>query len=187
MINLNTFKSEKGITLIEILAVVIVMGILTLMAVPSLSKFTRDMKMKSASRAIAANFRLARSSAITQNVNHFVRIDLDNNTVQVMWNDGTNDILVGKTWLCPASLDIYDIRTPSTNVSTGVYDLTFTPKGSAITISLHLERVNAGLSRSASAPIEERAKCSTIYVAGSTGHIQVYSYGLNSPWATTTI
>lgn len=181
------FRSEKGITLIEILAVVIVMGILTLLAVPSLSKFTRDMKMNSASRAIASNFRVARSLSITQNINHFVRIDLDNNTVAVMWNNGATDILVGKVWRCPASLDIYDIRTSSSNISSGIYNLTFTPKGSAVTLSLHLERRNAGLTRSASAPPEERAKCSTIYVAGTTGHIQVYSYGINAPWATTTI
>lgn len=178
-------KSQKGITLIEILAVVVVMGILTLLAVPSLSKFTRDMKMKSSARAVASNLRLARSLAITQNMNHFARIDLDNNTISIMWNDGASDILVGKVWRCPASLDIYDIRNSSANVTTGTYDIIFTPKGSASTMSLHLEKRNVSITRSTSASSEERAKCSTIHVAGTTGHVQVYSYGLYAPWSDT--
>lgn len=182
---IKKLKNKKGITLIEILAVVVVMGILTLLAVPSLSKFTRDMKMKSSARAIASNLRLARSLAITQNVNHFARIDLDANTISIMWNNGASDILVGKVWRCPASLDIYDIRNSSTNVTTGVYNLTFTPKGSATTMSLHLEKRNVAITRNTSASPEERAKCSTIHVAGTTGHVQVYSYGLNAPWSST--
>jgi len=76
-------KSNKGFTILEVMTVVIVIGILTALAVPTFDEAVKKIRFKSASNTIMANLRMARSHAISKKVQHGVGFDSDNNVISV--------------------------------------------------------------------------------------------------------
>lgn len=65
-------RKRAGITLIELVVVVAIVGALALAAVPQMLSWGDDQRVKSAARAIADSFLLARSEAIRTGNNHMV-------------------------------------------------------------------------------------------------------------------
>jgi type IV fimbrial biogenesis protein FimT len=56
---------ERGFTIIELMIVVAIMGGLTAIATPSMSRWLTSIRMESATREIASTLQLARVKAIT--------------------------------------------------------------------------------------------------------------------------
>ncbi|MDF1545315.1 MAG: GspH/FimT family pseudopilin [bacterium] len=59
-------RSHSGITLMELLSTVVIIGIVSGMAVPRFQKAIERVKMKSADRQMKSSLRLARSLAVTE-------------------------------------------------------------------------------------------------------------------------
>ncbi|MFC2140459.1 Tfp pilus assembly protein FimT/FimU [Candidatus Auribacterota bacterium] len=182
-------KNISGISLVEILTVIVIMSLLSLLAAPMLSRFTRNLKLKNSAKILAATIRLGRTLAVTKNTNYLVRFQLDSNSknediVSIIRESDSQ--LYGKIWKTPTSIDIRDIN----NTTTGIIDILCTPKGTCystlgVSCSIHLEKTDlASINRSSSDP-EERVKCNTLVVSSATGHITIYPYGKNNPWLTT--
>ncbi len=76
-------RALRGFTLIEMMIVVAIAAVLSAMAAPAMSQWRADQQLRSAGRAIAGAFTLARSEAIRTGSFHIVFFQLDalNNTL----------------------------------------------------------------------------------------------------------
>ncbi len=68
---------QKGITLIELMITVVIIGIVAAMAVPRFEKAFERIKFRSTNREITSSLRLARSYAVSTKEQHGVYFDSD--------------------------------------------------------------------------------------------------------------
>ena len=83
---LSGVNRQKGFTLVEVIVVVIVIGILTSIAIPTYLKWIPGIRLKSAARDLYSNMQLARIQALKDNVTVPVRFETGGD------NDPSNDI-----------------------------------------------------------------------------------------------
>ena len=74
---------ERGFTSTELMIVVAIMGSVTAVATPSISRWLTSIRMESATREIASTLQLARVKAITQNTSISIHFDTAANTYQM--------------------------------------------------------------------------------------------------------
>jgi type IV fimbrial biogenesis protein FimT len=81
---------EKGFTITELMIVIAIMGVLTAVATPNMSRWLTSIRMASATREIASTLQLARVKAITKNTNVRINFDTTANTYQMQQRDSVN-------------------------------------------------------------------------------------------------
>ena len=121
---MKTIKCKKGVTIMEMLVVLVIIGMLSVIAMPTFFGFTKNSRLRGASRLITSALRNARSYAITQRINYTVAIYLTDNAVSIYETpDNVKKINVSE----PA---VIDIRSPqSIPGSLGYREFTFRPDG----------------------------------------------------------
>jgi len=72
---INKFKSKRGITLLELMATVVIIGILSSIAAPSFERSYDRIKFRGKTKDIVSLMRLARSEAITKKAPYGVHFD----------------------------------------------------------------------------------------------------------------
>lgn len=82
--------SKKGITLIELLTVIIIIGIVSAMAVPRFDNVVTKIRHKSAVRDVLGKMRMARSYAISRGVRYGVYIN-PAGKYYITFRDSSND------------------------------------------------------------------------------------------------
>jgi general secretion pathway protein H len=78
-----TTIGERGVTLLELLIVLMLMGLIVGIAMPTFGGGVSSSALKSATREVAAGLRLARDQAIAQRVESLLELDLDGRTFRV--------------------------------------------------------------------------------------------------------
>jgi len=73
-------RSKDGFTLIEVLLVMLIVGLITAVAVPSMREMFSDVGIESAARDIATTLRYAHERAILDGKRYRMRLDLDADT-----------------------------------------------------------------------------------------------------------
>jgi prepilin-type N-terminal cleavage/methylation domain-containing protein len=73
-------KNQRGFSLTEMMVVVAILGIMGLIAVPSLVTALPGYRLKGSARDLCSNMRRARSLAVKQNHNVTIQFNHDNNT-----------------------------------------------------------------------------------------------------------
>ena len=81
--NAPTIKNEKGFNLIELMAALAVVGILTAVVVPSYRDFYAGSMVKEASVELMMEMKLLRTMAIREGQSYTVLFDLTNNTYSI--------------------------------------------------------------------------------------------------------
>jgi type II secretion system protein H len=71
----RSFRSKAGFTLIEVLMVMIIMGIMLAIALPSFMGWRENLKYRETAREVASMLREAKSRAITNNQEQQVQFD----------------------------------------------------------------------------------------------------------------
>lgn len=90
MLIVVTMLSQRGITLIELLIVIAIIGILALIGVPEINRFIADSKVRSCATDLIQNMRLARAMAIKENREYLIVFDTANQRY-MMGFDGDSD------------------------------------------------------------------------------------------------
>ncbi len=79
-------RSTRGITLMELMSTVVIIGIVAAMAVPRFTKAFERIHFRSANRELVTSVRLARSNAITEKAPYGVYFDVNRQMV-VLFKD----------------------------------------------------------------------------------------------------
>ena len=83
--------NKKGITLIELLTVVVLIGIMAALAVPNFDNYVTKIKHKSTVRDILRQMRMARSYAISRAGRYGVKINVYPTKYYILFRDMDND------------------------------------------------------------------------------------------------
>jgi type II secretion system protein H len=90
-------KRSRGLTLIEILVVLAIIGLVTAIALPMVAG-TSNAEMRSAARQLASGLRLARSEAVSQRRETFLVIDLAGRRFKVDRDAREHPLPRRRTW-----------------------------------------------------------------------------------------
>ena len=117
--------SKKGVTVMEMLVVLVIIGMLSLMAMPTFFAFTKNARLKGAARMISSSLRNARSYAITQRAIYTVDISLSDNSFLMI------ETITAVKRIYASDTGIIDIRNYDGTSPTGIGTITFNPDGTA--------------------------------------------------------
>jgi Tfp pilus assembly protein FimT len=161
-------NNNKGITILEIMIMLVILGITTTLAVPRFGQVIDKLKLKTTARDMVSSLRLARSHAVSQRSQFGVYFDLESNQY-VLFKDLAN----------PGSFT-YDAGSDSDMVTTSLpgntsfgwssfpnFTVIFKPDGSASSsglVELHSVSEEEGYSG-----------YFTVDVLGSTGRVKLIS------------
>ncbi|MBK9161409.1 MAG: GspH/FimT family pseudopilin [Nitrosomonadales bacterium] len=94
-------RKQRGVTMIELLIAIVIMGLLMTMGMPAFNLWTQNIQTRGAAESILNGLQLARTEAVRRNTN--VRLDLTDATGVVSWTVGC----VTVTADCPANIQSY--------------------------------------------------------------------------------
>ena len=72
----SSLRAHRGVTLLELLIVLMLMGLIAALVIPTFGSGASTTELKSAARQLAAGLRAARSQAIAQRAESFLVLDL---------------------------------------------------------------------------------------------------------------
>ncbi len=79
--NYKKLKSFRGITMIEMMITVVIIGIVAAMAAPSFERSIQHIKFKSQTKDVISTLRMIRSNAITEKAQYGVNFDFDKKVI----------------------------------------------------------------------------------------------------------
>jgi len=163
---MNRRLNQKGLTVLELAIVAVVVGIISMLAIPQFGKVMERLKLKTAGRDVVSALRLARSSAVSQKDQFGVYFDYNSNQY-VLFHDlanpssftydvGSDSVIVTKD--LPGNVNLGYISFPNLTV-------VFKPNGSAQASGQATLYSYGG----------EHYGAMTIDVLGSTGRVKLIS------------
>jgi general secretion pathway protein H len=117
----SAVRDAKGVTLLELLIVLMLMGIVAALTVPAFRGGVSNTQLKSAAREIAAGLRLARGQAIAQKTEAILELDVTARAFRVLPDPRVHSL--------PTGIDIKLFTAASDLVSDRVGAIRFYPDG----------------------------------------------------------
>jgi MSHA pilin protein MshC len=75
------FNTRRGITLVELMSIVVIIGVVSAMAIPRFGRTINRLRFRNSARQMVSNLRLARSNAITHKQQVGVNFDPNGETM----------------------------------------------------------------------------------------------------------
>lgn len=118
---MQRWRRAPGFTLLELLIVLMLMGLIAAMTVPSFSGGVSTTQLRSAAREVAAGLRLARDQAIAQRADAVLELDLTARAFRVLPDPRLHAL--------PSGIDVKLFTAQSDLVSDRVGAIRFYPDG----------------------------------------------------------
>lgn len=132
-------KKRGGFTLLELIVCLGIVGVLTLLALPSLSSWSEDARCRKIARDFTSALQFTRSEAIKSNLEHRLEVDLDKRCFRLVHGDRASRSSI-PSWKLPENR-VFDWTSlpPGTilranlncSASTGTITIQFNPFGTA--------------------------------------------------------
>jgi prepilin-type N-terminal cleavage/methylation domain-containing protein len=87
----NRTKDTKGLTLIELIVVMCILGVMVLISIPNIGRWLPRYRLRSAVRDVASNMQLARLGAIKDNREWAIQFDTNAQTYTILSDEGGDD------------------------------------------------------------------------------------------------
>ena len=87
---MNQLNSKRGVSLIEMLTVIVIIGILAAIAIPNFSRWKEKYEINGETKKVYFDLLLAHSTSISNNHNVLVTFDPINNTYKVLKDKNNN-------------------------------------------------------------------------------------------------
>lgn len=98
--------NQKGVTLIELITVMVIIAIGAALATPNIGGWLTNYRLKSATRDVASTLRLAQIKAVAGNTRYQVVLDTANSSYIVQYRStGGNYVIEGTTQILPAGVN----------------------------------------------------------------------------------
>jgi prepilin-type N-terminal cleavage/methylation domain-containing protein len=94
MMKTGTLTDNKGVSLIELLIVLVIVGILAGFGLPEYGRFTAKNRVRGAATELMQIMRLARTMAIKENRTYLITLDPATNTYRIGFDTNENNSLV---------------------------------------------------------------------------------------------
>ena len=166
---LKKIKSNIGITLIELMSTVVIVGIVAAMAVPRFQNAYERMEFRSANRDITSSVRLARSLSISEKKNFGVYLDNEERSITLFLKD-------------PSSTTINSLETADSVIRVDTLTDNFDYMATDISNSAIVFRPNGSSTFTGGGNLitmkysEDMVGISVINILASTGRIKSYSH-----------
>lgn len=122
--------NRKGVTLVELIVVIVIIGICAALAVPNIAVGLRRYRLNSAIRDIASIFRVAQLGAVSRNITFRVECDQGTGTFTLQRNSGGMWI-DEKSFLLPQGISIKEITLPG---NTALFQSNATASSGGLTV-----------------------------------------------------
>jgi prepilin-type N-terminal cleavage/methylation domain-containing protein len=139
----RTVLNKRGVTLVELIVVVVIIAIAAAFLVPSIGTWLPRYRLRGAARDIASTLRIAQVKAVSANTQYQVAFNSGASSYILQKNTGGIWVNEGVTQTLPSGIQISNINFPGNNAtfntdsSASAGSMTLTnPKGAIKTISL---------------------------------------------------
>jgi general secretion pathway protein H len=137
-------KDHSGLTLLELLVVLILISVLTGLLAPRVGNSVRNMTLKAAAQKVAASLRYARSRAISEKITYVALFDFERSNLSVFTEPGPTKTTKEKpstggeektshpkAYVLPEGVRLTKARFGTDEVQSGLFRMLFSPNGSS--------------------------------------------------------
>lgn len=128
---MKTLSSHKGVTIIELMSVVVIIGIIAALAVPKFTQTLNRLRFRTEARNIVSTLRLARSHAVADKQPYGVHFDNDRCTMTMFLDTENPTLHQFETADSVISVDTLPSEFVYLNTDYGNPAVVYAPNGSA--------------------------------------------------------